>query len=1216
MAETSDRSDEEEQGRDAEAIDAAAGQESDPFCGRHLIRRQKSRRPRSGLRKLSLAAATFVASVGFLIAIGGGLAFMRLSQGPFTLDLKPQIVAALDSRIGHGYRFDLASTAIEATDHGPALTISHLSVTDASARPVISAPRAAISLDPMALLVGKVAPNRLDIHDVDVRLLILPDGQVAVSTGSDDAAAFPLSSAFSGASRSVHGPLPSEAAAAASVPAALVPASTAARPENAALRALSAAMRSLVEATTDPDSALNSMQRVRVTGRLVLDDRTHGTKTVFSNTDLSFDRASDGAVTLSVAADGPGGRWSLKARASAEPDGVKTLTVEATDLSLDEITLAGGLRGVGFDFDMPVSAQLTIRLGPDGEIDTAYGNFSFGAGYFKLDDPDHEPLLIDSVVGGFHLDSTTNGVAIDRTELHAGESVFDLTGHVDLPRNPGDPWAVRAEASGIFGTERPGEKPIRIAHAGLNFRVLPGEHRFVVDKLEIDGPEIDFDMTSDIHAEGSGFRLKNTATVKHMPALALVRLWPSLIAAPVRAWFLANLRGGTVESGTAISDLTDADLALIRAEHAVTDDHVHVTFAVSNVSLAFMQGVPSLDGIEAKGVVTGRTFAMDVQKGTMDVGPGRKLTLADGNLHVPDTDPKPTPAVIEAHVLGGVDVLTELLSRDALKPYANLPADGAAMKGQIDGHLTVATRFGDHVPPEETKIGVSATAAGFGIEKLIGKEGLSDATLKLDVDKTGLHAKGDGRIYGAPATLDFRRPPTGASEATIAMVLDDAARSRAGISASVGLKGSVAAKVTATMAPGDKTKAAVELDFTKAAMDDVVPGFSKPLGRAAKASFTAQTRENGVTLDNIAFEGGGTSLRGSADLDKDGGFSSAHLSQVKLSPGDDLKLDAQQTGDVLKIVARGSNLDARPFLKWLGAPAPSGSAGAPEPAAKSALDLDLHTAILTGQNNQAITGADLRLTRRGSQVKKLQLTGKFGRQPITISTASIDNAPHYIVNSGDAGASLLFMDLYKRMGGGRLDANIASTGGRLDGYATVHDFVIREDPAIRKLATEGLASQNREGANGGEAPAVDLSAMEFTKLEAYFTKTGSLVQVRDGSMFGNQLGATVGGTIDFSRDQVNLSGTFVPLYGVNNLFSQVPLFGPLLGGGRHEGLLGLNYRITGSAASPVLNVNPLSALAPGFLRQIFGALDSAAEGEPQPPRDRADGPGRAKVEPE
>ena len=115
----------------------------------------------------------------------------------------------------------------------------------------------------------------------------------------------------------------------------------------------------------------------------MLDDRTHGTKTIFSDTDLSFDRAPDGAVTLSVAADGPGGRWSLEARASAEPDGVKTLTVEANNLSLDEITLAGGLHGVGFDFDMPVSARMTIRLGPDGEIDTGERQFFAGRRLFQ-----------------------------------------------------------------------------------------------------------------------------------------------------------------------------------------------------------------------------------------------------------------------------------------------------------------------------------------------------------------------------------------------------------------------------------------------------------------------------------------------------------------------------------------------------------------------------------------------------------------------------------------------------------------------------------------------------------------------------------------------------------------------------------------------------------------------------------------------------------------
>jgi hypothetical protein len=306
-----------------------------------------------------------------------------------------------------------------------------------------------------------------------------------------------------------------------------------------------------------------------------------------------------------------------------------------------------------------------------------------------------------------------------------------------------------------------------------------------------------------------------------------------------------------------------------------------------------------------------------------------------------------------------------------------------------------------------------------------------------------------------------------------------------------------------------------------------------------------------------------------------------------------MRVEAQQSGDVLKVSAHAANLDARPFLKWLSAPGGSGADAGP---GKGALDLDLRAAILTGQNNQAVTGMELRLVRRGGQVKHVTASGRLARQPITIATAQVDNAPHLIIHAGDAGASLLFTDLYRRMSGGRLDANVTLPGPRLDGYAVVHDFTLREDPAIRKLAVEGLASQKRDGAEiPPERAAVDASAMAFRKLEASFTKSGSVVEVRDGSMFGPTLGATVAGTVDFSRDRVNLWGTFVPLFGINNLFSQLPVLGPLLGGGRHEGLLGLNYKITGSAADPVLNVNPLSVLAPGFLRQIFGAIDGTAQ---------------------
>ena len=1159
--------------------------EDDPAasCMRHLLRRPPRRR--TGLRRFAIALTGFVASIGFVAALAAAGLFLKLRQGPIGFDLKPQIVAALNARIGHGYRFDLADTAIEATDHGPALTIRSLSVADASARPVVSAPSAAIAVDPMALLVGRIAPTRLDIHDVDLRLVIRPDGQVAVSAGSDDAAV-PLARAFSDA---VEPATPAPAAVPVDGTAAIPP-----HPGNGALRALSAAMRTLVDAATAPDSALDALDRVNVSGRLVLDDRIHNTTTVFKNTVLSFLRGRDDAPVLSVSADGPAGRWSLEAHAGLQPDGTKLLTVQANGLSLDEITLAGGLKSLGFDFDMPVAAKVAIRLAADGQIDTAKGTFSLGAGYFKLDDPDHEPLLITAVTGGFHLDGTTNGVEIDRTELHGPISDFALTGHVDLPHALGDPWSGRAELSGTFAPERPGEKPIRLAHGGFAFRAIPAERRFVLDKADITGPEIDFSATADVQNGPGGIRVRNKASVRHMPATTLVRLWPSFVAAPVRAWLLANLKGGMVETGTATADLDADDLALMKAERSIANDHVRVDFAVSNLALGFMNGVPPLLDVAATGVVTGRTFTMDVQHGAMEVAPGRRLTLADGTFRVPDNDPKPTPATVDAHIVGGVDTVAELLSRDALKAYADLPMDAAALHGQVDGRLAVGFLMGKDVPPNSASVSVAATATNFALDKLVGKEGLTDATIKLDVDpKAGLKARGEGRIYGAPATIELHKPQAGTGEAVIAITLDEAARTRAGIG-SAGLKGPISAKINAAIGTGDKVRAAVDVDLGKTAMEGLLPGFSKPAGRPARATLTVLSRDGGTTLDNLVFEGGGATVRGTVDLDREGDFASARLSQVKLSPGDDMRVEAQQGGDGLRVVARGANLDARPFLKWLSGPS-TGSGG--EPSAKAGLDLELHSTILTGQNSQAVTGAELRLVRRGAQVRRLTLTGRIGRQPLTVTTQQIDNAPHFIIHAEDAGASLLFMDLYKRMAGGKLDANLVMQGQRLNGYATVHDFTVREDPAIRKLAVEGLTSQKRDDGVGAtaEAQAFDPSAMTFRKLEASFTKTGNIVEVRDGSMFGPALGATVAGTIDFNRDQVNLSGTFVPLFGVNNLFSQLPVLGPLLGGGRHEGLLGLSYRITGSAGNPVLNVNPLSVLAPGFLRQIFGAFDGSAQ---------------------
>ena len=101
-------------------------------------------------------------------------------------------------------------------------------------------------------------------------------------------------------------------------------------------------------------------------------------------------------------------------------------------------------------------------------------------------------------------------------------------------------------------------------------------------------------------------------------------------------------------------------------------------------------------------------------------------------------------------------------------------------------------------------------------------------------------------------------------------------------------------------------------------------------------------------------------------------------------------------------------------------------------------------------------------------------------------------------------------------------------------------------------------------------------------------------QVAIGAGLSPTIGATMEGQLDYGRDDVRVRGTFIPAYGLNNMFGRLPLVGPLLGG-QNEGLLGVTYEVVGPPHAPTLHVNPISAVAPGFLRKLFEFRAAPAE---------------------
>ena len=115
----------------------------------------------------------------------------------------------------------------------------------------------------------------------------------------------------------------------------------------------------------------------------------------------------------------------------------------------------------------------------------------------------------------------------------------------------------------------------------------------------------------------------------------------------------------------------------------------------------------------------------------------------------------------------------------------------------------------------------------------------------------------------------------------------------------------------------------------------------------------------------------------------------------------------------------------------------------------------------------------------------------------------------------------------------------------------------------------------------------------FDQLSMPFTIFGDLLTIKDAKTTGSSLGVTASGTVDLATEETNLKGTIIPVYAVNSALGSIPLIGDLLTGGEEGGgLFAATYTVRGPIDAPTLTVNPLAALAPGFLRNLFTIFDS------------------------
>ncbi|MBB4196426.1 hypothetical protein GGD83_000197 [Rhodoblastus sphagnicola] len=1107
-----------------------------------------------------LLSVVVVASLGVYMFAGG-----RVDLEP----LRPLAVGALQERIGAGRTLAIGGLALERGEHGLALALTDLAVIDDDGHKILSAPKADVHISTLALLSGAVEPKRVDVEDLAVQLRILPDGGVDLSFGGEDA---PVAATGPAATGSPPSAAPPPAAA----------------PRAKILARIGQAINDVFDLASGKDSPIAQLDHFGVRrGRLVLNDLAAGQTRGFDNFAFALDRKrlnGQGVAEVNVAADGPNGRWRLRGEARGAREQARALDIEASGFTVDELALALGKSSLPVDSDISLTLKAQAAFQADGHVLDAHARLGLSSGFWRYDDPDFAPIFIDEAFAALHWEPDAHRLVADQAQVFSGPTRLFLKGAATAPAEGGG-WPIQFDQvePATVGPDRAGEKSVTLTGIHGDLSLDPGAKRLEIRRVELRGPEVAAAMQGSVDwSDGPHLRIGMSAA--KMPAAGVLALWPNAFGAPARGWLGDHLQGGILDSLRLAVDFDEVDLRMLRAQHAPMDDRILVDYVVKDAAMTFLDGAPAVTGVNGHGHTTGRSTLFTATSGAMETAPGRRIELSDGQFAMPDISQKPKLMTVGARVKGNVDVLGEIMARPGFAKVANMPVDPKTIKGQFDGTFSWRTWLGAAADASPT-LDVSCKIENFALERLVGKEKLDQGNLTVTVADGDTKITGAGKLFGVPATLDLLRKGDDPAQGTVSFVMDEAARAKAGLPLGATLSGPVAVKLTGAIGVAHP-QAQVELDLGKAGLNYPIPGLFKPAGRPAKASFSYREDERGATLDQIAFEGGGASARGAVQLGPDGGFLSAKFTQLKLSPGDSLQVDVSKAGDTLKVAVKGESLDARPFLKGLATASDRSDAGD--------LDLDLQTTVMSGANRQIVSNAALRLSKKGSTVRGLTFSGKIGGDAIEASLSHPDGGPPLLkATTADAGGLLAFLDLYSHMEGGRLRAAFRMANGGVAGPVDIEKFVLRGEPAMRSFASspggEQLAARVR----------LNPDTVAFSRLHADIDKLDSVLKVRDGVISSPNIGSTLDGWADFGRDTMDFSGTFVPAYGVNNLFGQLPVVGLILGGGEKEGLIGVNFRVTGRPSAPVLSVNPLSAIAPGFLRKIFGVIPMDSGEAPQ-----------------
>ena len=234
------------------------------------------------------------------------------------------------------------------------------------------------------------------------------------------------------------------------------------------------------------------------------------------------------------------------------------------------------------------------------------------------------------------------------------------------------------------------------------------------------------------------------------------------------------------------------------------------------------------------------------------------------------------------------------------------------------------------------------------------------------------------------------------------------------------------------------------------------------------------------------------------------------------------------------------------------------------------------------------------LLREGGEWRSAQIDAQYqDGGALWLRLGEAGDGGRLMFQSDDLGAALKLLDVTDTVIGGRIriDGKLSREAGKqvLRAHLEGEDYKVKNSStALRVLSLPSLT---------GIASAISGSGLPFSTLRGDIVYRDGVLSIEKALGYGESIGVTASGWIDTGRDRVRLNGTVAPAYAVNSLPGKVPVIGAAFGGS--QGLFAADFRLGGAISAPEVAVSPLSALAPGGLRELFSPIIGFPKPQPE-----------------